>query len=94
MVGRRGKFFPLDRRERPYVTFFLTSLSCRKTSDLHLILEDFYKKRIPLKNCVRMKIFLIKLSGIPHKHRKGSSLPLQKLYKSNFYLFQQQGSLF
>ena len=89
MVGRRGKFFPLDRRER--VTFFLTSLSCRKTSDLHLIPEDFYKKRIPLKNCVKMKIFLIKLSGIPHKHRKGSSLPLQKLYKSNFLAFSAAG---
>ena len=48
-----------------------------KTSDLHLILVDFNKKkRIVLKNCVTnyLKIFLTKLCGISNTRRKESSV--------------------
>ena len=41
------------------------------------------------------QVFLLKLCGIPHTHRKGSLL-LQKLYKStlsNFHLCHLQSSL-
>ena len=52
-----------------FLPFYLTE----KTSDLHLVVEDFYKK-IVLKNCVKNQ--LKKLCGIPHTCRKGSSLLL------------------
>ena len=66
-----------------------------KTSDLHLVPLYYTKKRIVLNNCVKnhSKMFLIVSCRIPHRHRKRSSLLLQKLYKSNFYLYQQSGLL-
>ena len=43
------------------------------TSDLHLVPEEVYKKRIVLKDCVKnhLKMFLIELCRIPHTCRKG-----------------------
>ena len=43
MVQRRRNIFTLDRLNWPGATFF-TFLSYLKTSDLHLVPEDFYKK--------------------------------------------------
>ena len=62
-----------------------------KISDLHLVLEDFCKKRFLLKKYLKnhLKIFFIKLCRFLHTHRKGSSLLLQKLCKSNFHIYQQ-----
>ena len=57
---------------------FFTYLLDWKTSDLHLAPEEFYKKRFVLKNCVKthLKIFLIKLFGIPDTCIRRSSLLL------------------
>ena len=53
-----------------YLFNFFVSL---ETSDLHLLLEDFYHKRIVLINRVKihLKILLIKLCRILHTDRKG-----------------------
>ena len=50
-----------------FLPFYLTE----KTSDLHVVLEDFYKKNL-LKNCLKNQ--LKKICRIPHTRRKGSSL--------------------
>ena len=50
-----------------FLPFYLTE----KTSDLHVVLEDFYKENL-LKNCSKNQ--LKKICRIPHTRRKGSSL--------------------
>ena len=55
-----------------FLPFYLTE----KTSDLHLVLEEF------LKNCVKNQ--LKKICGIPHTRRSGSSLLVWKFCKWNF----------
>ena len=62
MVGWQRKVFVVDHLKRPEMTFF-TILSYWKTSDLHLILDDFYKKRIGLKNCVKINCKYSELSN-------------------------------
>ena len=52
-----------------FLPFYLTE----KTSDLHLVLEEF------LKNCVKNQ--LKKICGIPHTRRSGSSLLVWKFCK-------------
>ena len=43
-----------------------------KLSDLHLVPEDLNKKQTVSKKCVKnhLKIFKIKLCGIPHTRKK------------------------
>ena len=57
-----------------------TCLADWKTSEWHLLPGDSYNKRFVLKNCVKthLKIFLMKLCGILHTCRKGSSLASMK----------------
>ena len=48
-----GKFLILDCLKQSYMDFRFTFLSHWKTSDSHLILQDFHKKMILLRNCVK-----------------------------------------
>ena len=70
-----------------------TFLCYSKTSDLHLVLEYFFFIK---KNCIKKELckksFENELCGNLHTGRKGSTLLLPKLYKSNFYLHQQRSS--
>ena len=50
----KNKIFHFRLRKTTLNDISFTFLSYWKTSDLHLILEDFYKKRIVLKNCVKV----------------------------------------
>ena len=68
-VGRHGCLKSLKQQ-------FFTCLSDWKTSELHLVPRNFYNKRIVVKNCVKTHLKIIKLCGIPHTCRKGSSLLL------------------
>ena len=82
--------FPSRSPKNDLKQHFLTFLSCQKTSDLHLIPEDFYKNCIKelCKNNLKINHLIkhfdlinqksFKLSGILHKHKKGSSLLLKK----------------
>lgn len=88
--GQQQEFFAQDYLKQ-YETAFTNFLFYSKISDLHLVLEDFCKKRFLLKKYLKnhLKIFFIKLCRFLHTHRKGSSLLLQKLCKSNFHIYQQ-----
>ena len=64
MVGPWRNFFTQDRLKQLEMTFLYLFILLKKS--LHLVGEDFYKKRIVLKSCVKshLKIFLIKLCRI------------------------------
>ena len=57
-------------------SIFLPFYFTEKKSDLHLAPKKFYKKRTVLKNCPKthLEMFLIKLCGILHTHRKELSM--------------------
>ena len=73
MVGKWRKFFHSTSSKMALNSISFSFLSYWITSDLNLILRDFFK------NCVKelyKKSFENKLSGIPHTRIKGSSLLL------------------